>query len=291
MTKNTLKTLRESCSLPKTAVAKHLKISRPTYLQIEKGNRELTISQAKSIAELFNVPLQTIIEEHPAPKYEVFLEDPRNLPKPKKSKETIRISVPQNKVKLFKEILLYILEKVGSKANVGETVIYKLLYFIDFDYYEKFEEQLIGAKYIKNHHGPTPVAFKKIVEQMQGKGEIEPVKSKFFQYDQKKYLPLRKPDLNTISARDIKHIDEILDKLGDKTAKELSDYSHKDVPWITAEDGKPIEYEAVFYRNDNTATKDHEMEFLEAGMIDVAKEIPPLTKKEYDYYMSLPDKK
>ena len=25
-------------------------------------------------------------------------------------------------------------------------VLYKILYFIDFDYYEKYEEQLVGAK-------------------------------------------------------------------------------------------------------------------------------------------------
>jgi hypothetical protein len=58
-------------------------------------------------------------------------------------KNDIRISVPQKNLKNFKEALLYILNKVGSKPNVGETVIYKLLYFVDFDYYEKFEEQFI----------------------------------------------------------------------------------------------------------------------------------------------------
>ena len=47
------------------------------------------------------------------------------------------------------------------------TVLYKLLYFIDFDYYEKFEDQLVGATYIKNHFGPTPVEFKKIVDSLQ----------------------------------------------------------------------------------------------------------------------------
>jgi hypothetical protein len=31
-------------------------------------------------------------------------------------------------------------------------------------------------------------------------------------------------------------------------AKEISDYSHNDVPWLTTEDGQPIEYESVFYR-------------------------------------------
>jgi hypothetical protein len=31
-------------------------------------------------------------------------------------------------------------------------------------------------------------------------------------------------------------------------AAQISDYSHNDVPWLTAEEGKIIEYEAVFYR-------------------------------------------
>ena len=51
-----------------------------------------------------------------------------------KKEDGIRISVPQKKLDKFKEVLLYILERVGSKSNVGMGVIYKLLYFIDFDY-------------------------------------------------------------------------------------------------------------------------------------------------------------
>jgi hypothetical protein len=31
-------------------------------------------------------------------------------------------------------------------------------------------------------------------------------------------------------------------------AKQISDYSHGDVPWLTADDGGIIEYESVFYR-------------------------------------------
>jgi len=55
-----------------------------------------------------------------------------------------------------------------------------LLYFIDFDYYEKFEEQLIGAKYIKNHFGPTPVAFSEIIAQMEQEGDLTHVTKKYF---------------------------------------------------------------------------------------------------------------
>lgn len=62
---------------------------------------------------------------------------------------------------------MYILKKVGAKPNVGQMVLYKLLYFIDFDYYELFETQLMGLQYIKNHYGPTPVAFAKLVKDME----------------------------------------------------------------------------------------------------------------------------
>jgi uncharacterized phage-associated protein len=151
--------------------------------------------------------------------------------------------------------LLYVLEKVGSKSNVGMTVLYKLLYFIDFDYYEKFEEQLIGATYIKNHFGPTPVEFKKIVESMESKGEIETVKSKYFQHEQTKYLPRRVSDISVLSAKEIKHIDEVLSRLSDKSATELSLYSHKDVPWIGTSNGQIINYESVFYRTPETSVR------------------------------------
>ncbi|QQS18171.1 hypothetical protein IPL68_06065 [Candidatus Saccharibacteria bacterium] len=49
---------------------------------------------------------------------------------------------PQTNPEKLREVLLYVLGKVGAKPNVGETVLYKLLYFIDFDYYEKLANPL-----------------------------------------------------------------------------------------------------------------------------------------------------
>ena len=153
--------------------------------------------------------------------------------------------------------MLYILNKVGSKPNIGETVIYKLLYFIDFDFYEKYEEQMIGATYIKNHYGPTPVEFKKIVGQMTDK-EIDRVKSSYFNFPQTKYLPLRKPDLTKLKASEVEIIDSVLSKLSDMNAGQISDYSHNDVPWLTTEEGEIIEYEAVFYRTAPYSVRDYD---------------------------------
>ena len=257
----TIKKLRLQNNFSQEFMAKKLGMSRPTYMQIEKGGRELTISEAQKLASIFSMSLKDLLNGDKK-KIEVDFDLPRSFrgkeKKIKKAiKQEIRISVPQQNLKKFKEVLLYILEKVGARPNIGETAIYKLLYFIDFDYYEKFEEQLIGAKYIKNHFGPTPIEFKDIVTEMQIKNEIEKIKSKYFQYEQKKYLPRRAPDLNLLSAREIQHIDDVLSRLAGKSAKELSEYSHGDIPWKVHENGEVIDYETVFYRNDKYSVREH----------------------------------
>jgi len=239
------------------AVALKLDISRPTYIQIEKGERELTISEAKKIAAIFNIPFKNFLNCR-EPNIEVKLKKEGGN-KTKKGNEKIRISVPQKNIEKFKEVLLYILSKISAKPNVGESVIEKILYFIDFDFYEKFEEQLVGATYIKNHYGPTPVEFKAIVKEMIKDEEILEIKSKYFNFEQKKYLPLRQPDLTKLKdARELKHIDETLSKLGEKNAAELTEYSHEDVPWIITEKNKPIDYEAVFYRTPKTSARNYD---------------------------------
>jgi len=162
-----------------------------------------------------------------------------------KVKNEISISIPQEKVDKFRQVLLYVLKKVGGKPNIGMTALYKLLYFMDFDYYEKYEDQLMGLVYLKNHYGPTPLLFEKLINDMVKSGEVEVIKSKFYQYPQIKYLvnPNIEPDLSVLTGKEQEHIDWELQRLSDLTANQLTELSHKDVPWVSAENGKPLEYE------------------------------------------------
>ena len=251
-----LKTLRGQHEFSQEYVSNKLGVSRPTYIQIEKGERELTISEATKLASLFSLRLGDFLASAVSVKPDVVLEEEKAGTK----ESDVRIIMPRANVKKFREVVLYVLNKVGAKPNIGETALYKLLYFIDFDFYEKFESQLTGARYIKNHYGPTPVEFQKIVENMEEKGEIERVRSSYFQYDQKKYLPHREPDLKNLSAQEIKHIDEVLARLSDKNANELSDYSHSDVPWKVHKQGEIISYESVFYRDHEHSVRNYDDE-------------------------------
>jgi len=240
---NRIKKLREERGISQQRLADLLGVSRPTVSQIEMGERKVSADELLKISEIFDVSVEHLLGLKKEP--EVVIQEAK---KKRKIKPQVRINVPQKNLEKFKEVLLYILNKVGSKPNIGETVIYKLLYFIDFDFYEKYEEQLIGATYIKNRYGPTPIEFKKVVDKMIEAGEIIRVESTYFEYPQTKYLPLRKPDLSKLKAHEIEIIDEVLNRLSDMNASQISEYSHNDVPWLTTEDQGIIEYEAVFYR-------------------------------------------
>jgi transcriptional regulator with XRE-family HTH domain len=247
-----VKILRERNELTQEFVSEKIGISRPTLNKIESNKTDLSLKQAKKLADLFNISIEDLLN---CREIESIL---LKHNKSDKEKDSIRISIPEINFKKFKEVILYILNRVGAKPNVGETVIYKLLYFIDFDFYEKYEEHLLGGTYIKNHYGPTPVEFTKIIGDMIAQSEVMKVTSKYFKYPQKKYLPIRTPELEVLKAHELKHIDEVLSRLSSKTAKELSDLSHKDVPWITAKEGKPIDYESVFYRTKDYSVRNYE---------------------------------
>jgi len=252
-----LKKFRQDQGISQEYLAEKIGVSRPTYAQIENGARDMSVKEAQKLAQFFGLSLEDFLAGKKTQTQKVELE---KFKKVKIKNPEPRVSIPQEKVEKFKEVLLYILERIGARPNVGEAVVCKLMYFIDFDYYEKFEEQLIGAKYIKNHFGPTPVAFPEIIAQMEQEGDLTRVTKKYFQHDQKKYLPRRSANLSNFSAQEKELIDWEIERFKDFNASKMRDYSHKDVPWIGANDLQPINYEAVFSRNDEFSVRQYDDE-------------------------------
>lgn len=87
---------------------------------------------------------------------------------------------------------------------------------------------------------------------------MEEVKSSYFAYEQKKFLPRKSADLSTLSAQETAMVDNVLSRYGDMTAKQLTDLSHEDTPWVVAEAGENIEYEHVFYRTDAFSVREYD---------------------------------
>lgn len=247
---------REKYGFSQSDLALRLGLNRVIISQMENGERKISAEELAKLAEVFNISTDTLLDLDKEVEVIMQKSDERQV------KSSIRISVPQQKVEKFKEVLLYILNRVGAKPNIGEVVLYKLLYFIDFNYYEKYEEQLMGLKYQKNQYGPTPIEFRKVLNEMERKKEVLKVKDNYYQYPQTKYLPLRKPDLSVISGREKEVIDTVLEALSDMNATKISELSHGDVPWLVAEKNEIIDYEAVFYRTPEYSVRNDEEDFL-----------------------------
>ncbi len=237
-------TLRKLKGWSQEDLSRNIGMSRPSLAQIELGNRNLDIMEIQKLSDTLGFS----IDEFMTPNYNPDPDQTGLTKKTAREKADERISVPKLSVEKFKHILLYILERCAGKPNVGETVLYKLLYFADFNYYELYEEHLTGANYKKLQFGPVPQRLDSIISNMIEAGQLQRLKTEYFDKTQTRYIPLVKPDLQELKASEKDVIDRVIEQMSDWSATAISDYSHKDIPWLATEDGKDINYELAFYR-------------------------------------------
>jgi transcriptional regulator with XRE-family HTH domain len=127
-----LKWLRTKNSISQEEMAHIMCVSRVTYIQTENGLRSPRNDELQRIAENFELSLSDISEQ--------------NLPKVNHEVHS-RENDPNYK---FKHALLYILSRCGQKPNIGKTILNKLLYFADFNFYERNgENSITNAIYVK----------------------------------------------------------------------------------------------------------------------------------------------
>ncbi len=235
--------LRKLRDLSQEELSKKLLISRSSLAQAELGKRNISVQELLSLSKIFGFSLDRFL----APGYAI--PDDREMvsitgePEP-----VVREATPALSIEKLKNVLLYILERCGGKPNVGETLLYKLLYFVDFDYFEQYEEHLTGATYRKLPYGPVPEKIHEIMDQLVRQGDIKRVKTSHHGYPQTRFLSQRTADLTRMSAAEMKVIDQVIHRFSDWSAKAISDYSHKDMPWRATPDAGDIDYELAFYR-------------------------------------------
>jgi transcriptional regulator with XRE-family HTH domain len=237
-----LATLRKYRSFSQDELAKKIGITRPSLAQIELGNRSVSAEEILLFSNVLEFSIDKFLSS------EFSIEAMPMIENKEQSKVEERISVPTLNVEKFKQVLLYILEKCAGKPNVGETVLYKLLYFTEFNYYEVYEEHLVGSTFRKLPFGPVPQKLDSILTQMQEQGQLKMIKTDYYDLVQKRYIPLVKPDLTLLKASEKETIDQVVNQLSDFSAKAISEYSHKDMPWKATKDGDIIDYELAFYR-------------------------------------------
>ena len=251
--------LRKRRGFSQEDLAKAVKISRSSVAQIELGNRSVNIMELQRLSIVLGFSLDDFVSGD-------FGTDQDVEDTVIKEHETERISVPSINVDKFKNVLLYILEKCAGKPNIGETVLYKLLYFSDFNYYELYENHLTGANYRKLPFGPVPQKLDSILQQMITSNQLKRVKTEYHGYPQTRYLPLEKSNLTELRASEKEVIDRVIEQFSDWSATAISNFSHKDIPWLASKEGEDIDYELAFYREAPFSVRNYGEEIEEDGI-------------------------
>tara|TARA_B110000908_G_scaffold137859_1_gene163692 strand:+ start:875 stop:1678 length:804 start_codon:yes stop_codon:yes gene_type:complete len=235
--------LRKVVGLSQLDLSNRVKISRSSLAQIELGNRNVNILELQRFSLELKFSLdhfmsldfcvsQNLLEES-APAY---------------IKTPERVGEPQLNMTKFINVLLYILEHCAGKPNVSETVLNRLLYFADFNYFELYEEHLTGSKYTKFSFGPLPHQINVIINQLIDSGKLKRIITKDQGDSLVRYLPLIKADLRELMASEKKVIDSVINHMSDWSEKAITSYAHNDMPWLSSKDGEEINYELAFYR-------------------------------------------
>lgn len=149
----------------------------------------------------------------------------------------------------YKATLLYMANALGQIE--GKKKAYKLLYFLDFDYYEAYGKPFTGEVYKALDMGPAPIYFIDVMGELISEGKIRINKirtSPMHENDTVIYKPLENTDYK-FSMQEKKMLDRVIKLYGNQTGKSLEKLSHSEAPYNAVSLYQIIPYEYSLYRD------------------------------------------
>lgn len=165
-----------------------------------------------------------------------------------KNKDRNKNMVKINEEK-YKNVILFFANKIKN-GTLGKLKMMKLLYFLDFDFFEKYDKSITGDEYLRFENGPVPRMAEKILKEMEGKEiKISNIKVAKGYNDQQRIEPLKSFDLNFFSKEELLMMEETSEKWEKFSGTEMKNASHGEAPWIATKPDDIIDYNLSYYRN------------------------------------------
>lgn len=214
-----IKTMREARGISQSQMAEKLEISRPSYVAVEKGTKELSLSEAERLARVFGITVDELLRAE-APNY-------------KKYKQMI---------------LAYLREAKKDGRELKKTKLAKLLYLADFAWFYDHLESMSGMEYRKMQFGPVPSDFFRAMEELEEEGAIRVKHEKGNGKDMYIIQEARgsaKRALDELNDDELKLVDKVWDNWRDANTQEIVDFTHEQLPYKLAFDGEVVSYPLI----------------------------------------------
>ena len=204
-----IKAARKERGLSQSFMAEKIGISRPSYVAIEKGARDLTLGEFEKLSGILNISFEEL-ENRESPNYEKY-----------------------------KQMILAFLRKGGV---IPKTKLAKLLYFADFSWFYYHLQSMSGMQYRKIQYGPVSDAYFRIIDEMFDRGEINITQTKDGAMLISQTRSGAKVDLSKINKEEEGLIKDIEKKWKGKKTNEIVDFAHKQFPYLFAKDNEIVSY-------------------------------------------------
>lgn len=151
--------------------------------------------------------------------------------------------------KKYKHVILFFANKIKN-GTLRKLKMMKLLYFLDFDFFEKYGKSVTGDQYLRFENGPVPRMAEKIIKQMNSIDiKISKRKVGAGYNDQQHIEALKDFDLKLFTKEELIMMEEVADKWSLFSGAEMKSASHGEAPWIATKPDGMIDYNLTYYRN------------------------------------------
>ena len=142
-----------------------------------------------------------------------------------------------------------------NRNTVGRTVLHKLLYFSDFNYYKEFNQSITNESYMKKERGPVPIHFEMAIEELVEESKISLGKRRLpCGKIMNRYFSLKGPEID-LKNEELTIVNKVIKELSHLNGKQIGEYSLSDYPVKKTENDEIIEYGLVLSRESKSKNK------------------------------------
>ena len=214
-----IKALRTGRGFSQSFMAGKLNISRPSYIGIEHGSREITLEEAEKLKDLFGISIEEFASA--------------TLPKYEKYKQMI---------------LAYLKSSVATDGKIPKTKLAKLLYLADFAWYYQNLNSMSGMQYLRRAYGPVPDPYFRALTELEEEGKIS-VDHKGDAFLVSLSGSSSKQKLDLLNDKEVELIKKIGGKWKNKNTRDIVDFTHEQLPYKLCAPDEAIPYELIIQQD------------------------------------------
>ncbi len=214
-----LRFLRTEKKLSQLEVAKRLKLSRASYLALERGSRELTLREALVIMNLYGITL-TELTDNQRPDYE--------------------------KYQMMVRVLLR--TAATEKITLKKTKLCQLLYLIDMRSYYETKKSMSGMRYRRYTFGPSSDVYLRMIDELEAAGEItitQIARDDYHMYEIKESRGSARKKIQHLTSQESGLIMAVFHAWQTASTNELQSFISAQTAYQNTLPGEEIPYEAI----------------------------------------------